>query len=367
MPERAVTYVLPIRCSGACDGHQDLANALADLRAASVEVLVADGSPDATRDGPHRRAFTGHRLLAVRPRPGTNGKVAGVRAGVLAASHDRVVIADDDVRYDVAALDGVAALLDHAELVVPQNHFVGPLRWHSVWDTGRTLLNRAVGHDYPGTLAVRREVFLRSGGYDDDVLFENLELIRTVSAGGGRIRWAPELYVPRVPPDTRTFLGQRVRQAYDDLAQPARLVAELAIAPAILWSVARRPRALAWGAVAVVATAEVGRRRHGGRRRFPVVASIAAPAWVLERAACVWAALAARLVFGGISYGGGRLRRAASSPRSLRRRLGRPPERPRARRRTAASSATGRTGRAARPGVGSRAPFRPRPRPQQAL
>jgi len=40
--------------------------------------------------------------------------------------------------------------------------------------------------DYPGTMAVRRTAFLRSGCYNGDVLFENLELMRTLRAGGAR-------------------------------------------------------------------------------------------------------------------------------------------------------------------------------------
>jgi hypothetical protein len=58
------------------------------------------------------------------------------------------------------------------------------------------------------------------------VLFENLELIRTVRAGGGTLRYLRSPLVRRLPPDARTFLSQRVRQAYDSLAQPWRLAAE---------------------------------------------------------------------------------------------------------------------------------------------
>ena len=65
------------------------------------------------------------------------------------------MIADDDVRYEPAALRRAAELLDEHDLVRPQNFFE-PLPWHARWDTARTLLNRGFGRDYPGTLAVRR-------------------------------------------------------------------------------------------------------------------------------------------------------------------------------------------------------------------
>ena len=148
------------------------------------------------------------------------GKVSGVRTGVRLASHEKVVIADDDVRYDPAALRRVAQLLESHDLVRPQNYF-SRLPWHARWDTARTLLNRCLGRDYPGTLAVRRSRLLAMGLYDGDVLFENLELIRTVRAHGGSTVAPLDLYVARVPPSAAHFWGQRTRQAYDDFALPA--------------------------------------------------------------------------------------------------------------------------------------------------
>ncbi|HEY1853383.1 MAG TPA: hypothetical protein VGG40_02245 [Solirubrobacterales bacterium] len=59
--------------------------------------------------------------------------------------------------------------------------------------------------------------------------------------------------------------------------------------------------------------AEFGRRRGGGTRVFPASSSVLAPLWVLERGACAWLALAARLRRGGVLYAGSRIRRAASS------------------------------------------------------
>jgi hypothetical protein len=76
----------------------------------------------------------------------------------------RELIADDDVRYDAAGLDRMRALLDGADLVRPQNYF-HPLPWHARWDTARTLLNRSLGGDYPGTFGVRLSTFRRMGGY----------------------------------------------------------------------------------------------------------------------------------------------------------------------------------------------------------
>lgn len=312
-------YVLPLRWSDDA-GLDELVAYLTALREL-VDVTVVDGS-DPERFAAHARAFpAGVRHLPVEPWPGRNGKVAGVMTGLRTARHDRVVLADDDVRYDEGALRAVVGMLDAADLVRPQNVFV-PAPWHARWDTGRTLLNRAFGHDYPGTLAVRRGVVLAAGGYDGDVLFENLELIRTVRAAGGRVIAADHIGVARRPPEVRHFLGQRVRQAYDDFAQPGRLAAELAVLPLALVGLRRPPRLLV-AAAGVVALAEAGRRRAGGRWLFPATAALWAPLWLAERAVCVWLALGARLR-GGVRYSDGRLRRAATPLRVLRARLSRP-------------------------------------------
>jgi hypothetical protein len=317
-----MSYVVPIRCDAHCGGHRGLQESLDDLRRSGIEVLVVDGS-SGSAELSHQEAFAGVRRLVIDNSPGLNGKVSGVCAGVPAATHELVVIADDDVRFDRHLLDQLAERLGDADLVVPQNYFIGPRRWHTEWDTARTLLNRAMGHDYPGTLALRRSMFLGMGGYDGTALFENLELIRTVRAAGGRVRWAPDIFVPRVGPATSAFLRQRVRQAYDDLGQPLRLVLELSLLPSAAWAISRRrARVVGMGAVGAIALAELGRRRDGGRVVFPWRASLAAPLWLFERACCVWVAVWLRVARGGVLYRGARLRKAASSPWKLRRRVG---------------------------------------------
>jgi hypothetical protein len=313
-----LTYVLPLRAD-ADEPVDDLAVYLGWLAGEVVEVLVVDGSdPDVVEA--HRRAFPPEVVVVPPDERTPMGKVGNVMTGMRRASCDAVVVADDDVRYEAAALRRVAELLRGADVVRPANHFQ-PLPWHARLDTGRILLNRVLGGDWPGTLGVRRTRLLDAGGYDGAVMFENLELVRTVKAAGGTEVVAQDVHVRRLPPTTAHFLGQRVRQAYDELARPWRLAAFLAVVPAVVVLVARRQwGALGAGVVAVVVTAEVGRRRDGGRRVFPASSSLLAPVWVAERAVCSWLAVGARLR-GGVRYRDGRLRKAASSPRALRRRV----------------------------------------------
>jgi hypothetical protein len=165
------------------------------------------------------------------------------------------------------------------------------------------------------------ETYRRAGAYDGDVLFENLELVRTIRALGGREELAGEIFVLRRPPTAAHFWGQRVRQAYDEFARPARLAAQLALAPLLAASTASSGASgVAAFAGAAIALAELGRRQGDAARVFPLAVSLCAPLWVTERAVTVWIALALRCL-GGVRYANGRLRRAAHSERELRRRF----------------------------------------------
>ena len=315
-----LTYVLPIRrdatdAPDAADGSDgdaadDLDTYLRDLAAWVDELIVVDGSPAEVREDHGRR--WGRFVRHVTPDPALSDppdKPAGVVTGARLARHDVLVVADDDVRWTPEQLRDALGRMDGLDLLRPHNHFE-PAPWHARWDTGRTLINRAFGGDWPGTLVVRRD--LVRPGYGHGVLFENLDLERTVVARGGRTGTARDLVVARRPPSAAWFARQRVRQAYDEFARPARLAWQLALVPLAVVGGRRATVALAAGAVAV---AEVGRRR-GGRGPFPATAALWAPLWLAERAVCAWAAVVAR-ARGGVVYRGRRVARAARPrPRS---------------------------------------------------
>lgn len=316
-PRHAVTYIMPIRAERSLAGGE-LDGYLRWL-ASRAEVVVVDGSaPDVFSRHAAAWCDVVRHVAPAADLVTPMGKVGGVLTGVRIATHERLVIADDDVRYDADSLARVVDALDIADVVRPQNYF-DPLPWHARWDSARTLLNRVAGGDWPGTLGVRRSALRRTGGYDGTAMFENLELVRTVIAGGGREHVLPDVFVARRPSSARHFWSQRVRQAYDEVARPGRLVAQLAVLPI---AVAARATlgwpALAVGALTLVTAAEVGRRRAGAARVFPPITTLFAPVWVAERAVCSWLAVASRVAFGGVRYRGRVLRHAATPMRVLR-------------------------------------------------
>ncbi len=279
-----------------------------------ADVTVVDGSR-ADLVIAHRAVWPpGIRVMTPDGRAGVNGKVVGALSGIAAARHDRVVLADDDVRYDRDSLTEVYRALDAADVVRPQNVFT-EWPWHARWDFCRALVARAFAADWPGTFGLRASSVAGMGGWSADVLFENLEMVRTARANGCVVVNRPDIVVGRRPAVVTHFWSQRVRQAYDDLAQPARLAVELAVLPLVAACVVWRPSLLPALAAASVGLAEWGRRR-GGRLHIPISVPLWAPVWVLERGVCVWLALAAG-ARGGVRYHGRRLRVSAHPQSSL--------------------------------------------------
>ena len=156
-----LSYLLPIKSvHGAGTDFFSYLDWLSPL----VELIVVDGSPSHIFAVHAARCGAGVRHLPVDPDVAgfANGKVAGVITGLRRCSHESVIIADDDVRYDVAALREMADQLTRADVVRPQNYF-WPLPWHAYLDTARMLLNRVSGGDWPGTVGIRR-TFWRGRG-----------------------------------------------------------------------------------------------------------------------------------------------------------------------------------------------------------
>ena len=312
-----VTYILPTRAATP-QTDPEFSDYLRWV-SGRAELIVVDGSPDPVF-GAHSAQW-GKFAVHIPPDPdlvSPMGKVGGVLTGIRRATHEKLIIADDDVRYDATSLAQVADALETAEVVRPQNYF-DPLPWHAYLDTGRMLLNRMMGGDWPGTLGARRSVLCATGGYDGGVMFENLELVRTVQAAGGREAVLLDAYVLRRPATITHFLDQRVRQAFDEIARPGRMATQLAVLPIIgVLAVRRRWGALAAGALAITGLAELGRRRAGGARFFPAAGSLLAPLWVAERSITSWLALGSKLLLGGVRYRGAILPRAATPARELR-------------------------------------------------
>ncbi|HJT79592.1 MAG TPA: glycosyltransferase family 2 protein, partial [Chthoniobacterales bacterium] len=212
-------YLLPLRRKEFNPGEaRQIAEYLKQLGEWNCEVLVIDGSTPPVFEQHYALWKRVCRHVPVDRRFGyPNDKVNGVHTGIDLTDCEKIVLADDDIRYSKSEIVAVTELLERFDLVRPQN-YLSPLPWWGRTEAARMLINRAVLRtaDYPGTCGFRRSTMRRVGHYDGDVLFDNEELIRHFASSGATIAYANDLFVRKRPPSFRKWIEQRPRQAYED-------------------------------------------------------------------------------------------------------------------------------------------------------
>jgi hypothetical protein len=309
-PTPRCTYLLPIRRVRAGEPEMtELAEYFARLADAGCEVLVVDGSPPPVF-ATHARAWGAVcRHLAVDPRYRyLNGKVNGIHTGVDAARCERIIVADDDIRYTADDVARTCRLLDGHDMVRPQN-YLSPLPWWARMEAARMLINRGTlrAGDYPGTCAFRRSTMKRLGHYDGDVLFDNEEIVRHFAAAGARIAYAGDFFIHKRPPTLAKWREQRPRQAYEDFGMRAKTTLFAALLPVgilIALRAGRRPATLYAALVALASIALARRGRGDGAARVvPAAIPLWAPLWALERCLSTYWAMYWKLRHGGYPFG----------------------------------------------------------------
>jgi len=311
VPQLSCAYVLPMRRISFNSGEAcGLRRYLETLKDAGCEVIVADGSEPEVFDRYHDvlRAICRH--VPVDRRFGyLNDKVNGIYTGIELASFDRIILADDDIRYSVENIRSVMRSLDCNEVVRPQN-FLDPLPWWAKMEAARMLINRAVlpAADYPGTCAFRRRRMLAAGQYDGDVLFDNEEMIRHLAQDGCTFAYANDLFVRKSPPTFRKWIEQRPRQAYEDFGMRVKTTLFFALLPlsfliAGLFGIAGLAVFLLTLSVLAILAAARGLARGNARQFFPLHCCFFAPLWVFERTLSTYWAFYWYLTRGGYPFG----------------------------------------------------------------
>jgi len=304
------SFIVPIRRVKADPFEiERLAGYFKSLRLAGCEVLIVDGSPEAVFEEQKKGWQNFSRHFAPDPKyTYLNGKVNGVHTGVDLASCERIILADDDIRYSSANIQRMCDLLDVHEMVRPQN-FIEPLPWWARIETARILINRGVlrAGDYPGTCGFRRSTMRRVGHYDGDVLFDNEEIVRHFSLHGANINYARDFFILKRPPSFTKWLEQRPRQAYEDFVMRAKTFAFLSVLPVVLASGFVSVRAamsllIAISLVAVLLSYR-GLVSQQAYKFFPLSSPLYSPLWVFERSLSIYWALYWRARYGGYPFG----------------------------------------------------------------
>lgn len=308
------TYLLTIRrVRFSLAEAQDFKNYFQILKRAGCEVLIVDGSP--------AEIFSAHdaiwckskdeaiRHVTVNPQyTYLNGKVNGIHTGVALAAHEKIILADDDIRYTHENVRRMNALLSEYEMVRPQN-YLRPLPFWARMEAARMLINRAWIRegDYPGTLGITRAAMRRVGHYDGDVLFDNEEIVRHFRVHKAKIFYARDFFVLKRPPSLSKWLEQRPRQAYEDFVMRTKtafffLLPIVFIAALLIfgWQAALTLALIVACGGILLAAKGLG---DSAMRVFPVSICLYAPLWILERTGSTYWALYWRIIHRGYPFG----------------------------------------------------------------
>ncbi len=276
---------------------------------AGCEVLVIDGSPpDVFAE--HAQIWRGvcrHAPVDSQYKY-LNGKVNGIHTGVALAEHNRVILADDDIRYTPENVRRIADLLEKFDMVRPQNYF-RPLPFWAKTEAARMLINRAFisEGDYSGTLGVTRNAMLRFGHYDGDVLFDNEESVRHFRFKNAKIKYARDFFILKLPPTFEKWIEQRPRQAYEDFVMHAKTVFFLALPVDFVLTqiVAGWRTALIYVLIIALGSIFAAARGlgDGAPRYFPPLIIFCAPFWIVERSFSTYWAFYWYFTRGGYPFG----------------------------------------------------------------
>lgn len=298
--DRRCTYLVVIERDREPAGDlRDLASYLSTLSIADCEVIVVDGSPSPVFESNRRILRWVARHVAARPRHRNfSGGIDAVRTAVEISNCDKVIVADENVRYEADAIDGVCELLDLHEVVEPQDYFE-PLPWWSGIEAGRMLVHRGVEPlpDHGATFGIRKTIVRGLRGVDV-AWSSGDDPVRRLASQGAEVFSACEVFVRRLPPPLDDWLRERPRQADDDFAMPVKTAFFFALLPmAALLAFAGGMRLAGGyaGAIAFASMALALRGRGGARTFFPLRACLCAPLWVLERSISVYWALFRKL------------------------------------------------------------------------
>lgn len=279
------------------------------LARAGCEVLVVDGSPPEVFAAHAKEWENVCRHETVDPQyKYLNGKVNGIHTGVALAAHDRIILADDDIRYAPDDVRRMADLLEKYDLVRPQNYF-SPLPVWARTEAARMLINRAFIRegDYSGTLGVTRNAMLRVGHYDGDVLFDNEEIVRHFKLKGANICYARDFFLLKLPPTFEKWIEQRPRQAYEDFVMRAKTLFFAAVPILLALTFLKSGWFLTLvfaGLIAVGAIISAARGLNDGAAKFiPPRVIFYAPLWIAERCVSTYWAFYWYFRHGGYPFG----------------------------------------------------------------
>jgi hypothetical protein len=261
-PNRRCTYAVVIDGDMSDGEIRSLAHYLSTISLTGCEVLIIDNCSRAQFESRRRvLRWVGRHVM---------GALGLTMSAAELASCEKVIVAVADSRYTASEVEMICELLDHHEVVEPEE-YVHPLPWWGGIDAARVLIHRGVDQLPRSTFAFRRSAFRDHGA-----------LI------GHK---AKNVFVRREPPRLASWLKLRPREASADLFF-------LGFLPLLMVVALFGGMQMAADCAGLIAFASIGlaiRGRSGARKYFPMRACFYAPLWIAERSLSVYWALFDRL------------------------------------------------------------------------
>lgn len=293
--DRRATYLVTLQQHVATPAElQDLAEYLSWLSVAGFDVVIVDASPLRIVERNRRvLRWVGRHVVARPQHRAPSGEIDPVRAAIDVAACEKIIVADDRVRYSEEGLDDMCALLDLHEVVEPQD-YLDPLPWWGGIDAGRMLVHRGIDplSDCGTTFGLRTAAV--RGLRTLDGALPDAGHVRRLAAQGAEVFCAIDLFVRRIPSLLDDWWRERSQQADRDFAMPAKTIFFLSILPMLGVLVMLGGVRIAEGYAGAIAFGSLSlaiRGRSGAHRVFPWRACLYAPLWVLERSISVYWAL----------------------------------------------------------------------------
>ena len=297
--DRRCTYVVALAHDSLPHGsspeqRRELAAYLSSLGVAGCEVIILDDAPaeELTANARLFRWVGRHQSGRSLPH-NAEGELDLIRAAADLAGCEKVIVAAEDVRYSIEAIDEILEHLEIHEVVEPQD-YLDPLTWWGGIEAGRILLHRGIEPrpDHGATLAFHRDTI--RGLRLLHVVEAGDDLARRLENAGAEVYAAGGIFVRRQPRELGAWLDQRARAAANDFSLPMKSFFFLSLLPLLGLLAAFADVRLAAtyaGIVAFASFALAVRGRIGAGRFFPLVACLFAPLWVVERSISVYWAL----------------------------------------------------------------------------
>ncbi|MGE5403022.1 MAG: hypothetical protein ACM3S2_21690 [Ignavibacteriales bacterium] len=283
------TYIFLIRRNSAPgDEIQELAGYFRMLNSLGCEVLVVDSSPLDVFAGFEGAWYYLCRHVKVDSRfHYLSDKLNSICTGADLATCEKIIVAEDDVRYSPADILRMCEMLEDFDLVRPQN-YISPLQWWSRMESVHTLMNRAVfpGGDYSNTLAFLNTAFKKHCHFGKSSYYDSDDIIMQFALRRAKICYALDFLILKKSPSLSCWRDQMFQNIFDNFDFSLRTVLLLLLIPVgILLALFAGPKtALIYSTAVILSSITVAfmGRHRGGRQFYPIGLLVYAPLWLLD-------------------------------------------------------------------------------------